>query len=133
REVNIEGISFAIPVNLVSGVVQSLRQDGRVRRGWLGLTMRNLTTLETREIQALAISGVRLTAVTDDGPAAQAGLAPGDVLVRINGEPIGDAQTGLLRIAAAAPGTALALDYLRNGELASTRAIAGDRDLASGR
>ena len=58
REVNIQGISFAIPVNLVNGVVQALKRDGRVKRGWLGLTLTNISEADWRRLGLPPNSGV---------------------------------------------------------------------------
>lgn len=127
REVDIEGISFAIPVNLVSGVVRALREDGRVQRGWLGLDMQQLSDEGWASLGLEPGSGILLRAVMRDGPAWQAGIRPGDVLVSVNGEPVRSNQQALVTVAAYKPGATLALEFLRNGERRYTEAIAGDR------
>lgn len=132
REVNIQGISFAIPVNLVSGVVRALREDGRVLRGWLGLDMQQLTDEGWRQLGLERDSGILLSAVQRQGPAWQAGIRPGDVLVAINGERVQSNQQALLTVAGYKPGSVLVIDYLRAGELQSTEAVAGDRALSTG-
>ncbi len=127
REVNIQGISFAIPVNLVNGVVQALKRDGRVKRGWLGLTMTNISEADWRRLGLPPNSGVLLTAVNENGPAWNAGVQRGDVLVSINGREVKTGQQALLTVASYQPGTALNLELIRGGRAVQTVAYAGDR------
>jgi len=127
REVNIQGISFAIPVNLVNGVVQALKRDGRVKRGWLGLTMTNISEADWRRLGLPPNSGVLLTAVNENGPAWNAGVQRGDVLVSINGREVKTGQQALLTVASYQPGTALNLELIRSGRAVQTVAYAGDR------
>lgn len=132
REVNIQGISFAIPVNLVSGVVRALREEGRVLRGWLGLDMQPLSADQWRQLGLPVDSGILLSAVQPGGPAWQAGIRPGDVLLSINGERVQSRPEALLTVAGYKPGDRLELEYWRAGERRRTQAIAGDRSLATG-
>ena len=129
REVNIQGISFAIPVNLVSGVVSALREDGRVQRGWLGLDMTPLTDGQWAELGLSPDSGILLTGVLLRGPAWEAGIRPGDVLVSINDTPVTNNQEALLTVASYEPGTLLDIELIRNGEAINTTAVAGDRPI----
>ncbi|MEL6869328.1 MAG: trypsin-like peptidase domain-containing protein [Pseudomonadota bacterium] len=132
REVNIQGISFAIPVNLVSGVVRALREDGRVLRGWLGMEMQPLSEEDWARIGLPPGSGIMLRAVQHQGPAWQAGIRPGDILLTINGEQIETNQQALLKVASYEPGTQLKLAYWRKGEFSNVDAVAGDRSLSTG-
>ena len=72
-----------------------------------------------------------LTHVLRDGPAWEAGIRRGDVLVSINGETIEDFQQALLTVASYSPGSRLRLEVLREGERFVTDAVAGDRALAT--
>jgi serine protease DegS len=96
-----EGLGFAIPVNLVRGVMQQLLAHGRVIRGYLGVDTQTIPTSLTRPL-GIDGSAVQITGVT--GPAAQAGLKPGDVLTHLNGERTFTAQQAMNLVASAQPG-----------------------------
>ncbi|HVY66938.1 MAG TPA: trypsin-like peptidase domain-containing protein [Gammaproteobacteria bacterium] len=97
-----EGLGFAIPVNLVRGVMQQLVAHGRVIRGYLGVV--DPVDLPASQARALGIDGgaVLLTSVT--GPAAAAGLEPGDVLTHINDQRTFTAQQAMNLVASSQPG-----------------------------
>jgi serine peptidase DegS len=127
QDTGTEGISFAIPVNLVRGVVDEIKRQGRVIRGWVGLEPDELTRAEANALGIDAGSGIILTKVIDNGPAALAGLLPGDVILSINGEPVRSRQQALLIVAALEPGNRVELDAWRNGERFSATLIAAER------
>ncbi|MEM6639169.1 MAG: trypsin-like peptidase domain-containing protein [Pseudomonadota bacterium] len=109
-----EGISFAIPVNLVRGVVSQLIENGRVIRGWLGVTAESLAPGQAR-MMGIDGGGIVLNRVYADSPAANAGLVEGDIITRINGEPVIQLKDALHSVARLAPGTRIALAGVRRG------------------
>jgi serine peptidase DegS len=96
-----EGLGFAIPVNLVRGVMQQLLAHGRVIRGYLGVDTVDLPAAQAR-LLGIDGSAVQVTGVT--GPAAAAGLKPGDVLTHVNEERTLTAQQARNLVASAQPG-----------------------------
>ena len=110
-----EGISFAIPVNLVEGVVAQLIENGRVIRGWLGV---RAGPLPPNMASFLGLEGgILLTSVYPDTPAAQVGLQPGDVITKVNKVPIVQLKEALHRVARSTPGSTIILSgWHRNGE-----------------
>jgi serine peptidase DegS len=88
QDIATEGIGFAIPVDLVRGVVEELKMHGRVIRGYLGLMPDDLTSAERAEIGLDNNRGILITEVFPGGPAEHAGLRDNDILLSINGEPI---------------------------------------------
>ncbi len=112
-----EGIGFAIPVNLVRGVVEQLIENGRVVRGWLGVNAENLSPALASLMGIDGSGGILLTGVYPNTPAEAAGLRSGDVIVAVNKRPITKLQDALHQVARTAPGTAIRLSGRhRNGE-----------------
>lgn len=114
QDAGTEGISFAIPVDLVRGVVASLKRNGRVIRGYIGLDSDELTPADADALGLSPGIGILLNAVRPGGPAATAGLQAGDVLLSINGEPIQTRQQALLLVAGLEPGDKVNMEYWRD-------------------
>ena len=125
--VDTEGIGFAIPVDLVRGVVDEIKQHGRVIRGYLGLQPDDMTRAE-REAQGIDGNvGIMLSVVFDGSPAATAGLQVGDVIVAINGEQIVSQRQAQLIVAGTSPGDRVDVVGVRDGERFATTVIATER------
>lgn len=104
---NSEGIGFAIPVNMVRGVVEQLLKYGHVRRGWLGVTSEPVDPQRAATLGLSGAVGAQLTDVDADSPAAKAGLQPGDILTSLNNKSIRDVYEALNLVAALKPGARL--------------------------
>jgi len=112
RQAGIEGIGFAIPVDLVRGVVDAILRDGRVVRGWIGVVPRDLTAAEI-ERTGLTDGAVLVRNVYQGSPANSQGVTPGDVITQVNGAPLRGAQDLLSRVAMLKPGQAVRLRLWR--------------------
>jgi serine peptidase DegS len=126
KNIGVEGIGFAIPVNMVRGVLSEIIAHGRVIRGWIGIVPEDLSDDQARQLGS-AQSGVLIGNLYIGSPAQQAGLQPGDVLTEIDGAAPRSAQDALGRIASHAPGTTVALRGLRGGRTFEVRAQVGER------
>ena len=82
------GIGFAIPSNMARKIYTELRDKGRVTRGWLGVSIQQLTPELARSFGAREPKGVLINEVVPDSPAAKAGLKPGDILLEFEGRPM---------------------------------------------
>jgi S1-C subfamily serine protease len=118
------GLGLAVPINATSHrIIQALMHDGRFRRGYLGLvtTPAALTpVLAERFHQSAAL---RVVEVVDDSPAAVSGLRPGDLVLAVDGAPLGDAQSLQKRLFADAIGQRMEITVLRNGALVDAVAV----------
>ena len=112
RNLGVEGIGFAIPVDLVRGVTGELVTRGRVVRGWVGLDVGYVDEARARDF-GLPRGGIMVTRLFSGSPAAQAGLKLGDVITGVGGRAPTSAQEVQVRIAATPPGTALVFGVAR--------------------
>lgn len=110
-----EGIGFAIPVNLVRGVTEQLKEHGRVKRSWLGIVPRDVTVSRAEDLGLSTPGGVEIVDIYNGSPAMGAGLRRGDVITHINGQPIQVSRQLLNIIAALMPGEIIELMGLRGG------------------
>jgi serine protease DegS len=108
-----DGISFAIPVNMVRGVMDQIIQHGRVRRGWLGVSSEELPRAAAAAMGLDPPVALRISAVDPQGPAALAGLRADDLVTHLNGQSIQNAEEALNRVAAMSPGAQLAIAGFR--------------------
>jgi serine protease DegS len=116
QDVGTEGIGFAIPVDLVRGVVDAIKKDGRVIRGWLGMQTEEPSRAELTELGLDPNIGIVLSSVFENGPAALAGLRGGDVILAIDNEPILSRQHALLIAARLNPGEQVEIEGWRDGQ-----------------
>ena len=112
RNAGIEGIGFAIPVDLVRGVVDAIVRDGRVIRGWIGIRPQSIKTEDARQF-GFPPGSVIVTATYRGAPADAEGIRPGDVITQVDGRPINGAEDLLAHIAALAPGEPVTLTVRR--------------------
>jgi serine protease Do len=121
-----QGIGFAIPSAMARPIMESLISRGKVVRGWLGVSIQDLTRDLSDSLGLSLERGVVITGVQDGGPAAKAGMQRGDVVVRINNRPI--EKVGHLRnaVAAAAIGRASQVEVVRNGKRFTLSVVPGE-------
>ena len=121
------GIGFAVPVDLAREVMEALVAQGRVIRGWIGVEPQELTPELASTLGMSERTGVLITAVLQDGPAAVAGVRPGDVVVSIDGRPV-DTPAALLRVVAALqPMKKTRLELRRNNGALTLDLTVGER------
>ena len=87
------GIGFAIPVNMARGIMEQILKTGKVSRGYLGISIQNVTPELAKAFKLSSTNGVLIGDVSADSPGAKAGMQKGDVVVAINGQSVADAKT----------------------------------------
>jgi Do/DeqQ family serine protease len=107
------GIGFAIPVSTARQVLESIVKDGQVTRGWIGVEPRELNAELAQTFNISAKSGVIITGVLQNGPAAVAGIRPGDVITAVADKPVGNVTELLSAVAALKPGLSATLKVQR--------------------
>ncbi|MDT8438175.1 MAG: trypsin-like peptidase domain-containing protein [Wenzhouxiangellaceae bacterium] len=118
QDTGAQGIGFAIPAGLAVDVMRQIVEYGSVRRGWIGanVTDPRLVLLEGRE----APGGVQIAQLYRGGPAWQAGLRPGDIIVAVDEKLVADAREFMLEVANQPPGAELELIAVRDGQRFTT-------------
>ena len=110
------GIGFAIPASLAAGIVQQLKNDGRVERGWLGVSIQGMDEEIAESLGLEETKGALVAEVVPDSPAHEAGIRVGDVITGFGGEEVSKVKD-LTRLAARAePGSRLGIAVWREGE-----------------
>ena len=112
KSLGVEGIGFAIPVNLVRGVLSDIIDHGRVIRGWIGISPEDISESQAQQL-GLAQGGVVIANLYLGSPAQQAGLQPGDLVLAVDGASPHGAQDVLGRISRHKPGSTVSIRGLR--------------------
>jgi Do/DeqQ family serine protease len=110
------GIGFAIPVSTARQVLEGIVRNGQVVRGWVGIEPMELTAELAETFGLKQTEGVIVTAVLQNGPAANAGLRPGDLLLKVAGQPVKNVGELLTQIASLTPGKPAKLDVVRRNQ-----------------
>ncbi len=118
------GIGFAIPVATAKMVLEGIVKDGQVTRGWIGVEPNELSAelAETFGLKVptnggtLAVRGVIITGVLQNGPAAVSGIRPGDIITSVSGQSVATVPELLSRVAALKPGTASKFSLIRRND-----------------
>ncbi len=124
------GIGFAIPSNLVISIARQLAETGEVKRGFLGVSISDLTPDMAEAFDIDQTKGVLINDVEEDSAADQGGLKRGDVIIGLNGKPVETSNEFRIRIGHTPPGTPVEVEVLRKGAKNSLDLVVGS---ASGR
>ena len=125
-----EGIGFAIPVDLVRGVVAQIKEHGRVIRGWMGFHSDDMTPAERAARGIEGNFGILIDGIYAGGGAEAAGLRCEDIIMSINGERIFSQRQARLLVAGSKPGDAVTITVLRGTEQFEVTLISGERPAA---
>jgi len=110
------GIGFAIPVSTAKLVLEGIVKDGVVTRGWIGVEPADLSPELMETFGVKAKKGVLITGVLQNGPAAQAGVRPGDVVLQVGGKEVANVSELLTTVASLKPGAPTPFKLQRRDE-----------------
>jgi Do/DeqQ family serine protease len=121
-----QGIGFATPINQAIDIIQQIIANGRVARGWLGIEAQILSP-DIIESTGLINGGVLVAGVLQNGPAEQAGIIPGDIIISLGGQPTSDPQQAIKLITELNPGMDIEVTILRGWDQQTLRAKVAQR------
>lgn len=123
------GIGFAIPVSTAKTVMEAIIKDGHVVRGWIGVETQDITPELAQSFNLQRTSGAIIAGVVRNGPADKAGIVPGDILLTVQGKPVGDTTEMLNLIAQLPPGEKAKMTVLRKNREAALDVVVGKRPI----
>ncbi len=115
------GIGFAIPINMAKKVMEDLVYEGRVVRGWIGLSIQELTNETSRALGIQNVNGVLVSNVYENQPAAKSGIQRGDIILFLNNQPVKNGNDLRNIVASIKPGSTVAVTILRQGKKINLR------------
>ena len=122
-----QGIGFAIPGKFAIEVMQELIQHGRVIRGWLGIEVQDITPELAESFRLKSAKGVIVAGILRNGPAAKAGLRPGDIIIKLNDTEIEHTRQVMNSIAKIKPDDDIKIEIMRQGEAITLEGTVGQR------
>ena len=110
------GIGFAIPINLADWVIDQLKKNGEIRRGWIGIKIQPNDAETAADLGLATAKGVVVSDVTPDAPAQKSGLAAGDVILKFGAVEVNDPKTFSRLVAETPIGTKLELTVIKDAK-----------------
>lgn len=123
-----QGIGFAIPSSMAKRIISQLRDNKKVSRGWLGVTIQNVDSATAKALDMPDSNGALVNSVLEGQPAAVAGIKEGDVIVAIDGQTIEDTEQLLRKVAMLTPGNKSTITVWRDGKKADLSLTVAERD-----
>lgn len=121
-----QGIGFAIPTNMVSPIMESLKKHGRVQRGWLGVGIQEVDPEIAQALKLPVSNGILLSDVRPGGPAAKSGLTRGDVVTKLDGAKVTSVGQFRNAVASVGSGRKVNLELYRDGKPQSVAVELGE-------
>jgi serine protease Do len=134
RSGGFQGIGFAVPVNWARNVMNDLLKDGKVSRGWLGVSIQNIDPSIVEELKLGSAKGALINEVFENSPAEKGGIKTGDIIRSINGKAIEDVNDLMSTVAMLRPGENADFEILREGKTLKLKiniALRDETNLAS--
>jgi serine protease Do len=110
------GIGFALPINMARGILDDLKQNGKVTRGWLGVMIQKITPELQESFKLASTKGALVNDIVPNGPADRGGMKRGDVITRFDGVNISSMETLPKQVASIKPGNSVKVEVIREGK-----------------
>ncbi len=120
------GIAFAIPIDVAMTVAKQLKETGKVKRGWLGVVVQEVTRDLAKSFGLAKVEGALVARVVPGSPSEAAGLLPGDVILEFNGQPLVISNALPPMVGAVAPGDTVPMKVLRDGKQITLKVKVGE-------
>ncbi len=121
------GIGFAVPSNMAKRVSEQLIKNGKVVRAWLGVTPQTLTPELAKAFGTAPYAGVLVADTAATGPAAAAKIVPGDIVVKVGGKAVREAQDLIREVINHDVGSSVSIEVIRSGKTYETKAVLAPR------
>ena len=118
-----QGIGFAVPINIAKEILVQLKEQGKVTRGWLGVSIQDVTPEIAKSFGLKEEVGALVSDIVPESPADKAGLKRGDVIVELNGKPVKDFHDLPRMVATMAPGDKAVFEVIRDGKEETLTAV----------
>lgn len=122
-----QGIGFAVPINIAKMILGDLKTKGYVTRGWLGISVQEITPDIAQAMKLGNVKGVLISQVFEGDPADKAGIKAGDIVTSINGREIASVHDLMMRVAALPVGKKVKVKLLRDGKSYEVDVVVGRR------
>ena len=126
-----QGIGFAVPSNMAKTVFEQLIKEGKIKRGWLGVNIQELTPELSKKFGYEKPEGVLINDIVSGSPAEKAGLRKGDIITQWDGRDVKDVGTFRNTVAGTAPGKRVRLRLFRNGAFLETEVVVAEQAILS--
>jgi serine protease Do len=120
------GIGFAIPINMAKNVMDQILTNGKVVRGWLGVSIQNLSEDLAASFDYKGTDGVLVGQVQEGTPAAKSGIKQGDIIVKFNDAPVKNVNELRNMVAATSPGKSVPIEVIRSGSSKTIKVTVGE-------
>lgn len=127
RSGGFQGVGLAVPSDVVSNIASNLAQNGKVVRGYLGISIQDITPALAESFNLKERKGALIAEVTPGSPAEKAGLQDGDIITELNGDAIKDSNSLSFKVGSIAPKSEIRLEVLRDGKSKEITATTGER------
>jgi serine protease Do len=121
------GIGFAVPSNMAKGVFDQLVKNGKVSRGYMGVSLGDVSAETAKMLDLKGARGAEVSVVNKGGPGEKGGLKPGDIIVGIDGKPVNNADELTMSVISRQPGQTVNLDVVRDGKSMTMSVALGQR------